>query len=170
MDQPARDSIRAAAWTALWTFVATFSLAALDWLQAVAEWASDAPDAAAFPSVAVLGKALVSATVAAVAFALNAAYRLAQARGVGLPGAVPSYTAQDDQTSAAVADVVVGGEDEFGLWLSGALRPGVTDEEVRTLRASTGPGSTVTPDRSTTPPLRAALFVLVIVLIVILIT
>src|SRR5690606_31571051 len=46
-------------------------------------------------------------------------------------GAVEHY----DQTSTAVADVVVG-EDEFGVWFTGALRPGVTDEEVRTLRAS----------------------------------
>lgn len=40
-----------------------------------------------------------------------------------------------DHTGAAVADVVVG-EDAIGIWFSGALRPGVTAEQVRVLRAS----------------------------------
>ena len=38
-------------------------------------------------------------------------------------------------TRSAVADVTAG-YDEWGLWVAGALRPGVTDEEVRVLRAS----------------------------------
>lgn len=38
-------------------------------------------------------------------------------------------------TGAAVADVQVG-EDRFGIWFAGALRPGVTPEQLRTLRAS----------------------------------
>lgn len=40
-----------------------------------------------------------------------------------------------DNTGSAVADVVAG-EDEFGIWLSGALRPDVTDEQIRVLEAS----------------------------------
>jgi hypothetical protein len=40
-----------------------------------------------------------------------------------------------DNTGTAVADVVAG-EDEFGIWVSGALRPDVTAEQVRALRAS----------------------------------
>jgi hypothetical protein len=40
-----------------------------------------------------------------------------------------------DNTAAVVADVV-SGEDEFGIWVSGALRPNVTDEQVRELRAA----------------------------------
>lgn len=40
-----------------------------------------------------------------------------------------------DNTGAVVADVVCG-EDEFGIWVHGALRPGVTDEQVRELRAA----------------------------------
>lgn len=40
-----------------------------------------------------------------------------------------------DNTGTAVADVVVG-EDEFGIWFSGALRPDVTPERIRTLRGS----------------------------------
>ncbi len=48
----------------------------------------------------------------------------------------PSQTlAHYDNTGNAVADVAAG-EDAFGIWVAGALRPGVTDEQIRTLRAS----------------------------------
>ena len=40
-----------------------------------------------------------------------------------------------DHTGSAVVDVTAG-EDEHGIWVSGALRPGVTPEQVRTLMAS----------------------------------
>lgn len=40
-----------------------------------------------------------------------------------------------DDTSSAVADVVAG-EDKFGIWVAGALRPTVTPEQVRAMRAS----------------------------------
>ena len=40
-----------------------------------------------------------------------------------------------DNTGAAVADVAVG-EDEFGIWFSGVLRPSITDEQRHALRAS----------------------------------
>jgi hypothetical protein len=42
-----------------------------------------------------------------------------------------------DNTCTAVADVAVG-EDEFGVWIAGALRSTVTDEEMRTLRGGGG--------------------------------
>lgn len=44
-----------------------------------------------------------------------------------------------DETGAAVADIHVG-EDAYGIWCAGALRPGVTPEQVRTLRASAPSG------------------------------
>lgn len=40
-----------------------------------------------------------------------------------------------DNTGAVIADITVG-EDEFGIWFSGALRPNVTDEEIDVLRAA----------------------------------
>lgn len=40
-----------------------------------------------------------------------------------------------DHTGAAVADVSAG-EDAYGIWIAGALRPDVSDEAVRVLRAS----------------------------------
>lgn len=40
-----------------------------------------------------------------------------------------------DNSGFGVADVVCG-EDTHGIWFSGALRPGITDEQIRTLRAS----------------------------------
>lgn len=40
-----------------------------------------------------------------------------------------------DDTNSAVADVVAG-EDQFGIWVAGALRPTVTPEQIRAIRAS----------------------------------
>lgn len=42
-------------------------------------------------------------------------------------------------TGLAVADVVCG-EDEHGIWVAGAVRPGVTDEQLHVLRASAPSG------------------------------
>lgn len=44
-----------------------------------------------------------------------------------------------DDTASAVADVSAG-EDVFGIWVAGALRPSVTPEQVRALRASAPSG------------------------------
>lgn len=52
-------------------------------------------------------------------------------RTLSFRGAVDHY----DNTGTAVADVIAG-EDDHGVWVSGVLRPGVTAEQVRTLRAS----------------------------------
>lgn len=51
--------------------------------------------------------------------------------GLNWKAAIAHY----DDTSSAVADVHIG-EDEYGIWFSGALRPGVTDEQLRQLRAA----------------------------------
>lgn len=40
-----------------------------------------------------------------------------------------------DHTGRAVADVAAG-EDAYGIWVAGSIRPGVTEEQVRTLKAS----------------------------------
>ncbi len=44
-----------------------------------------------------------------------------------------------DDTASAIADVHAG-EDAFGIWVSGALRPGASPEQVRALRASAPSG------------------------------
>jgi len=44
-----------------------------------------------------------------------------------------------DDTASAIADVHAG-EDSFGIWVAGALRPGTTPEQVRALRASAPSG------------------------------
>jgi hypothetical protein len=44
-----------------------------------------------------------------------------------------------DHTGTAVADVAVG-EDSFGIWCAGALRPDVTENQLRVLRASATSG------------------------------
>lgn len=51
------------------------------------------------------------------------------------PSAVEHY----DNTASAIADVTAG-EDEFGIWVSGALRPEATPAQVRALRASAPSG------------------------------
>lgn len=40
-----------------------------------------------------------------------------------------------DHTGAVAADVVAG-EDEYGIWLAGALRPHLTDEDIRTFKSA----------------------------------
>jgi hypothetical protein len=44
-----------------------------------------------------------------------------------------------DDTASAIADVQAG-EDAYGIWVSGALRPGTTPEQIRSLRASAPSG------------------------------
>jgi hypothetical protein len=44
-----------------------------------------------------------------------------------------------DDTASAVADVVAG-EDQFGIWVSGSLRPDVTPSQIRAFRASSPSG------------------------------
>ena len=44
-----------------------------------------------------------------------------------------------DNTASAVADLNVG-EDKHGIWLAGALRPGVDNDQIRALRASAPSG------------------------------
>lgn len=60
--------------------------------------------------------------------------------GTGHASTDPSVSAADaiahyDNTGTAVADIVTG-EDEFGVWFSGAVRPGVTKEQERALYAA----------------------------------
>lgn len=57
----------------------------------------------------------------------------------GLEASAAEAVKHYDDTGSAVADVHAG-EDEFGIWVSGALRPGVTPEQVRAFRASAPSG------------------------------
>lgn len=84
-----RDALKAAGWSAVWTFIALFGVSTLGWLSDVAQWASS-QGTEPLPALSVLGYAVVSAAVAAVSGVITAAVRLAQAKGV-LPGNGPSY-------------------------------------------------------------------------------
>lgn len=44
-------------------------------------------------------------------------------------------TAHYDETGTGVADVATG-EDQYGIWIAGAIRPGVSDEDIELLRGS----------------------------------
>lgn len=85
-----RDALKAAGWSAVWTFVALFGLSAVGWLQDVAQWASS-NGADPLPGLSVLGFAAVSAVVAAVSGLVTAIVRVAQAKGM-VPGQGPAYT------------------------------------------------------------------------------
>jgi len=63
-----------------------------------------------------------------------------------------------DNTGAAVADVRAG-EDAYGIWVAGALRPSVTPEQIRTLRASPLSGDWRRDESTRGLELRAALAV-----------
>lgn len=59
--------------------------------------------------------------------------------GIGHAGArlsANAAAAHYDNVDAVVADVVTG-EDEFGIWFSGAMRPNLSDDQVRAFKAST---------------------------------
>lgn len=85
------DAIKSAAYTALWSFVGPFGLALVGWLNEVGQWANDR-GRTPFPDVSTLGYAAVAAAVAASAFVVALAVRLAQANG-WLPGQPPTYAA-----------------------------------------------------------------------------
>lgn len=57
----------------------------------------------------------------------------------GLELSAKDAAAHYDETNSAVADVTAG-EDAFGIWVAGALRPGVTPEQVRAFRAASPSG------------------------------
>lgn len=84
------DQLRAALWTALFTFIALFGASLIGWTQAVIEWANAGGGVDVFPDVSVLGKAAVAAAGSAAAGFLNWAVRSAQAQGL-IPGKGPSY-------------------------------------------------------------------------------
>lgn len=48
-------------------------------------------------------------------------------------------TAHYDNTGTAIADVAIG-EDEWGIWVAGALRPGLRDDQIRAFRAASPSG------------------------------
>ena len=57
----------------------------------------------------------------------------------GLEASAQEAVKHYDDTASAVADVQAG-EDAYGIWVSGALRPGTTPEQIRSLRASAPSG------------------------------
>lgn len=89
------NELKAALWTAAFTFVATVASAATGLLAAV-ENVVNGSDPTITDDLATFGKVVLSAAVAAGAFLVNFAYRWAQARGVNLPGATPTYVKEGE--------------------------------------------------------------------------
>lgn len=85
------DALKAALWTALFTFVAVFGISLLGWVSDVAAWASsNTTTSTDFPSITPLAKAAVAAVAAGVTGLVNWVVRFAQSKGA-LPGNGPSY-------------------------------------------------------------------------------
>lgn len=57
----------------------------------------------------------------------------------GLEASARQAVKHYDDTASAVADIHAG-EDEFGIWVAGSLRPGVAPEQIRALRAAAPSG------------------------------
>lgn len=81
------NELRAALATAVVTFLTLFAASAVGFVGQLQEWADTGGE---FPDVSVLGRAAVSAALAALAGLVNYAYRWLQARGA-LPGSGPVY-------------------------------------------------------------------------------
>jgi hypothetical protein len=82
------DSVKAALYTALWTFIGVFGVSLLGWIGDVAVWASSDTDM--FPAVTPLGKAAVAALAAAASGFVGWVVRASQSHG-WLPGEPPQY-------------------------------------------------------------------------------
>lgn len=81
------NEFRAAATTAVITFLTLFAASAVGFVGQLQEWASTGGQ---FPDVSVLGKAAVSAAIAGLAGLVNFAYRWLQSKEA-LPGSGPVY-------------------------------------------------------------------------------
>lgn len=90
MSKSDRDALKAAAYTALWVFLAMFGMTALGWLADVSSWATSQDATVVFPDPRLLVKGVIAAVVAAASFVVAAVVRLAQAHNI-LPGQPPSY-------------------------------------------------------------------------------
>ncbi len=81
------NELRAAATTALVTFLTLFAASAVGFVGQLQEWADAGGQ---FPDVSVLGRAAISAALAALAGLVNYAYRWLQSQGA-IPGKGPTY-------------------------------------------------------------------------------
>lgn len=105
-----KDALRAAAWTALFSFVTLFGASVAGWLQDVAAWASSS-GREPLPGLSVLGYGFVAAAAAAAIGLVNFIVRAAQARGV-IPGRPPRYATRtglpgDERGLSEIAELTV---------------------------------------------------------------
>jgi len=102
------DAVKAALWTALWSFLGLFALLTLTpWIADVAQWA-DSRGAEPFPDLSVLGYGLISALAATASGLIGFLVRALQAAGV-LPGSGPGYGRVADSASPEVPPPYEGG-------------------------------------------------------------
>jgi hypothetical protein len=86
------DAVKAALYTALWTFIGLFAVSLLGLVQQVAQWASSSGHTP-LPGLSVVGYAVVSAFTAAASGLVAFVVRYAQTKGLTAPGVQPvTYT------------------------------------------------------------------------------
>lgn len=85
------DSLKAALWGALFTFLGTVAFAFVPFLTAIGDWLNG-DDPTLVDDWSVFSRVLVSAFIAAVTGLINWFVRWVQAKGK-LPGAGPTYSA-----------------------------------------------------------------------------
>jgi hypothetical protein len=90
MSPEARNSLKAALATGLFTFLATFAVALLGLLSSVTEWING-NDVVITDNLDSFAKLILSAVVAFFAALVNWVWRFAQGKGVPLPGSSPNY-------------------------------------------------------------------------------
>lgn len=83
------DAIKAAAYTALWTFLGSLAVLCMSWLTDVANWAN-ASGHATLPNLSTVGFAVLSALLAAASGFVTFVVRALQSAGA-LPGSPPKY-------------------------------------------------------------------------------
>lgn len=93
MTPATRNSIKAGAWTTLFSFLTLFAVTLLGWLQDVVEWAAASGASGQFPDLSPLGYGAVSAAAAAAIGLVNFAVRFIQGH-TSLPGSPPDYTGE----------------------------------------------------------------------------
>lgn len=92
MTSDVKNSLKAAVFTGVFTFLSTISIALLGFLTSLTEFING-DDPVIADDVNALGKVVLAAVVAFFASLVNWLYRFAQAKGAPLPGSKPAYDA-----------------------------------------------------------------------------
>lgn len=97
MDIKIPAPLKAALYTALWTFIALFGASVIGFAADVIDWANGAGGGGNFPKLGTLGYAAVSAIASAGSGLVTFVVRFAQSKGL-IPGSGPVYPPPHPET------------------------------------------------------------------------